>query len=135
MAELTEEEKKALESYFGSPQPEEKHSVHTFLSNITKSKDTTKTGNLTAEEIGTPNLNVRAIKELSLISKRIMGNPFFGEYYDAKSEIITSTSLSKEATLIKLAVIQRREISDMTPEKKVNKGWFKKKNQEPEARF
>lgn len=134
--ELDEAEKKALESYFSSPQPEEKHNVHTFLHNVATSKDTTKTGNLKEEEIGKPLINARTLKGLALISDKILDSDFLKTYFEARSEILTSTSLSKDATLIKLAVVQRRELADLTkPERKENKGWFKKKNQEPEIKI
>ena len=79
-------------------------------------------------------LSATELKELSLISDQIMGNEFFKDYYAKRAEILTSTSLSKDAMLIKLAVVQRREISDMTPVRKENKSWFKKRK-EPEAQI
>lgn len=133
---MTEEEIEALKKVFGSPQPEEKQNVHTFLNKVAEKPDTTRVGYVKEEELGTPPLTIRTLKELSLISDKIMDNDFFKKYYEARSEIVTSTSLSKEAMLIKLAVVQRREIADVTPEKKVNKGWFKRrKNPEPVAQF
>lgn len=129
--QLTDAEKAELQKYFGSPHGEEKHSVHTFLNKVAISDDTTKTGNLTAEEVGVPKLTLRTYKELALISDKIIGSDDFKEYYEKKGEILTSTSLSKDAVLIKLAVVQRRELSDVTPIRKENKGWFKKK-QKPE---
>lgn len=130
--QLTEEEKEVLKSYLGvgSPVPEEKHNVHSFLYKIATSDDTTKTGFLKDEEVGTPQLTVRGLKDMSLISDKIMRNNFFSEYYKAKAEIISSTSLSRRGFLSKLAVLQKREIADVTEEKerKQNKGWFKPKN-------
>jgi hypothetical protein len=128
---LTEEEKNMLKDAmgYGSPTPEEKHNVHTFLNKVSTSKDTTKTGNLTHEEVGMPNLPIRSLQELALISGKIMDNKFFQDYFMAESEIITSSSLSKDAKLINLAVITKREIADVTPvPRKENKGWFQKKD-------
>ena len=53
---------------------------------------------------------------------------YYGEYFRRKGEILTSTSLSKNAKLITLAItsMQKREMADTTKPKKVNKGWFKK---------
>lgn len=128
--EITEEEKKALKEYFGYPIPEEKYNIHTFLHKVAISADTTKTGFLTEEEIGLPKIPVRTSKELALISGKIMGNDFFKDYFDKKSEIITATSLSKDAKLLSLAVLTQKEIKDITPQRKANKGWFKRKTPE-----
>lgn len=134
---LTPEERTQLLNYLGysAPIPEEKHSVHSFLHKVATADDTTKVGNLTAEEVGLPQITLRADKELALISDRIMNNDLFAKYYSAKGEILTSTSLSKEAKLLSLAVVQKRIIEDQTgKERKVNKGWFKPKgdlNQQP----
>lgn len=129
--ELTQDEREALPQYlgFGAPLPEEKHNVHSFLFRVATSEDTTKLGNLTSDELGLPNLTLRANKELALISNKIMENDYFSQYYGAKGEILTSTSLSKEAKLINLAVLQKRVIEDATSKPiKENKGWFKKKD-------
>ena len=129
---LSEEEKKQLSEYFGfgAPIPEEKHNVHSFLHKVATAEDTTKVGYLSEDELGAPSRNLRSYKEMSLIASKIMDNKELGEYYQAKGEIITSTSLSKNAKLINLAVIQKRIIEDETKERKENKGWFKKKNPE-----
>lgn len=126
---LTPEEKGALREYlgFGAPMPEEKHNVHSFLYRVATSDDTTKLGNLSIEEIGLPRVNLRTYKEMSLIAHKIMDNTFLGDYYASKAEILTSTSLSKDAKLINLAVLQKRQIEDVTKPRKENAGWFKKK--------
>ena len=131
--ELSETEKAAVKDYygFGAPIPEEKHNVHSFLNKVATSDDTTKVGNLTAEEIGQPRLTLRTYKELALISDYIMDNPVFKNYYNANGEILTSTSLSKDGKLINLAVVQKRQIEDVTKPKKENSGWFKKKEVTP----
>lgn len=133
--QLTEEEKQALaDAYgFGAPTPKEQHNAHSFLNKVATEEDTTKVGNLTSDELGLPRTNIRTIKEMALIAEKIMGNNFLKDYYNAKAEILTSTSLSKEAKLINLAVIQRRQIEDLTkPERKENKGWFKSKQPQPQ---
>ena len=132
--ELTPEEKKALSEYlgFGAAAPEEKHNVHSFLYKVATSDDTTKVGNLTIDEIGMPHINLRTYKELALISGKIMDNEFLEKYYQAKGEIITATSLSKDAKLINLAVLQKRQIEDVTKPRVQNSGWFKKKPEQQE---
>lgn len=131
---LTSEEKEQLKEVlgFGAPIPEEKHNVHSFLFKVATSTDTTKLGNLTEEEIGLPSKTLRTYKEMALIASKLMNNINLGDYYDKKAEIITSTSLSKNAKLINLAVIQKRVVEDETKPRKENKGWFKPKNKEEE---
>lgn len=129
---ITKEEADALKEAlgFGASMPEEKHNVHTFLHNVATADDTTKTGFLKDEEVGTPRFPTRTYKELALISDKIVANDFLKEYYLNKSEILTSTSLSRQGFLTKLAVVTKRVIEDATKPRKENKGWFKKKNEE-----
>ena len=119
-------------TYGSSPTSEEKQNVHTFLHNVVVAKDTTKVGNLTEEEVGKPKLPLRTIKELELFCKVIMNQEDFADYFKKKGEIMTATSLSKDAKLITLAVVQKREVADLTgaQPKKQNKSWFKKKKPE-----
>lgn len=132
--QLTDDEKEALKQYlagYGMPQAEEKHTVHTFLHKVATSDDTTKLGFLRDEEIGIPKHPIRTFKNLSLISNKIMDNPYFKEFFESEAEIVTSTSLSREGKLLNLAVITRRQVEDVTKPRKENKGWFKPKNQSP----
>lgn len=128
--DLTPDEKKELAEYLGvsAPLPEEKYNVHSFLNKVATSDDTTKVGYLTADELGLPTHTLRTQKELALISNKIMGNNYFSDYYAAKGEILTSTSLSKDGKLIHLAVVQKRVIEDATKPKKENTGFFKRKD-------
>lgn len=131
--EITQEDiAEALKSY-GSPTPEEKHNVHTFLNSVMKSKDTTKTGFLTDIELGTTKYAERTYKNLELQSKELCNDEIWAEYFKNKAEILTATSLSRNAKLLSLAVLQRRELADMTDAEKIkqNKGWFKKKDKSP----
>lgn len=129
---LTPEEKEELQKYLGSygaPTPDPKHNVHTFLDMIARAKDTSKLGNLKDEELGIMSHTVRANKVAHLIANEIIGDKELADYYAKKSEITTATSLSRGGFLPKLAVITKKEstVADLTPEKKENKGWFKKK--------
>lgn len=123
MAELTEQDAEDIIRQFS----EGKSNLHSFFTNVIKSSDTTKTGNLGLEELGTPNLPVRTLKDLSTFCNDLANMSEFGKYFNKISENITSTSLSKEALLMKLAVTIKKELSDVTPVKKENKGWYKKK--------
>lgn len=106
---------------------DKKHNQHSFFTDVIKSEDTTKTGNLTDEELGEPRLPLRSSKELELICKELIDNPTWATYFEKEAEILTSTSLSKDAKLITLAVTNKKELADVSPKpKKENKGWFRR---------
>ena len=118
---------------------DEKHNVHKFLFSVATSDDTTKTGYLRDDkdlnEIGIPKYPIRAYKSLALISEKIMNNDYFKNYFEAESEIITSTSLSRQGKLINLAVLQKREVADTTKFSRTPvKSWFKKKTKSLSSR-
>jgi len=128
--EMSESEiaEKLSELVGSSSIPDAKDNIHTFLRKVVESADTTKTAFLTIEEIGTLPLTVRAYKELALISSKIMNNEFFQDYFEKEAEIVNATSLSRDAKLLGLAVISKKEIADVTSQPaKENRGWFKRK--------
>ncbi len=129
MAEMTESEAEEIVRQFG----EGKSNLHSFFTQIIKTPDTTRTGNLSTDELGMPQLPVRSYKELSLFCEDIGNMSTFSDFFEKTSRNITDTSLSKDAILIKLAVTIKKELSDLTPEKKQNKGWFKKKETIPQT--
>ena len=114
-----------------TPNTEEKQNAHTFLNKVAQTKDTTKVGNVNNDELGMPQLTVRANKEIALLCTDILRNDYFAAHFSGMSEITTATSLSRNAKLIELAVSQRREFADATKQpQKENSGWFKKKSPE-----
>jgi len=114
-----------------TPNAEEKQNVHAFLRSVAASKDTTKTGFLGDEELGNPTLPLRTYHELALFCNEVANMDYYADYFKKKGEILTATSLSKNAKLLTLAVLQKREVEDITKPKKVNKGWFRQKNTRP----
>ena len=127
--ELTEQDREELKNLlgYGSSTPSANHNVHTFLHNVATAKDTTKLGYLREEEIGMLENPVRSFQFLGLFADKIMKKEGLKDFFKSRSEIGTATSLSRSGFLTKLAVVQRRELSDVTPkEMKKNKGWFKK---------
>lgn len=133
--ELSPEEElllKAAMANYGSPAQEEKNNVHTFLKHVVDSPDTTKLGNLEAQEVGFIKYPLRTMKDCALIAEKIIGNDYVKDYYNKKSEIVSAPSLSKDAKLISLAVVQRREIGDITRRRRPNAGWFRPKQKEEE---
>lgn len=122
---------KEIESLIGTtPRADDKANAHTFLTKVAEADDTTKTGNLNDTELGMLPSTQRSYKELALICGGIMDNKYFKDYFEKEAEILTSTSLSKNAKLIELAVIQRREFSrdGDKPPRKPSSSWFKKKS-------
>lgn len=129
--ELTDSEKKEIQDLlgYGSNLPDAKQNVHTFLHNVATADDTTKLGFLKDEEIGNMTNPTRAYKHLALFANEIMNKPSLQSYFLANSEIMTSTSLSRQGFLVDRAVVQKRELKDTTMKpRKENSSWFKKKD-------
>lgn len=117
-----------------SPNPEEKHNVHKFISDVAKSQDTTKTGNLSEVELGITSYSERSFKKMQLDCIKLAADDDWADYMGKSAEVLSSTSLSKYGFLDKLAIVQRRELADMSEQpKKENSGWFKKKDKDINA--
>lgn len=112
---------------------DEKHSVPSFLFNVVKAKDSTKVGNLRDDkdfnELGSPIFTVRGAKEMQLIAKSIMENDYFASYFEQEAEDALATSLSREGFLIRQVNMQTKQVADITKRRKINKGWFKTKEE------
>jgi len=131
----TDEELQMQQMYqqYGYPQAQPIYNVHKFLDDIAKAADTTKTGNLTEEELGLAPFTVRILKDVQAYC-RMMGLNMYADYFGDKSEIVTASSLSKDGFLDKLAIMTRQQVEAISKKKKENKGWFKsKKSQQPEV--
>ncbi len=135
--DMTEEEalmKLATAMKDQAPAQEEKHNVHEFLDNVVKADDTTKIANLRDDkdvnELGVPSYPVRALKDMALVSEKIMNNEYFKEYFEKEAENTLATSLGREGFLVRQATIQTKVVADATKRRKSNKGWFGKKTTE-----
>jgi hypothetical protein len=117
-----------------TPIQDEKHNVHTFLTNVVFAEDTTKMGNLRhskeLDELGNPDHNVRASKEMALMAREICNNEDLAKLFEKEAEITLATSLSDEGFLIKRATTETKQIADSTRRRKVNRGWFGKETRE-----
>jgi len=131
--ELTPEERTELSKLLGgsAPVPDEKHNVHTFISKVLTTQDTTKVGNLNEAEIGMTRNPVRAYKEGAIWARNVIKCEGAAKILSAYAEIATATSLSRQAALLRFATTMNRTIADVTKPKVENKSWFKKKK-EPE---
>jgi hypothetical protein len=119
-----------------APTQDEKQNVHTFLVNVIQAEDTLKVaklGNLRDDkelnELGLPAWNVRGALDMARISDKLMSNDFFKNYFEASSNETNSTSLSREGFVIRQATTQTKQIADTTRRKKINKGWFSRKEE------
>lgn len=129
---LTPEESGELARFmsgYGATVPDDKHNIHKFLHDVVTTKDTTKLGYLTDDEVGLPKLPQRSLKELALFCNEIADMKWYGDYFEKRAEILTSTSLSKNAKLLETAVTTTRQIADVTKKaKQLKKSWFGKKD-------
>lgn len=130
--ELTEEEEQALrEMGYGYPKEDEKQNIFAFFKQVIATRDTSRVANLTEVELGNVRVPVRTLLELSEFCKAASLNGL-GTYFNSESQIISNTSLSREGFLDKLAVTQKREVERRSRVPVQNKGWFRKKQPEPE---
>ena len=118
----------------GSASQEDKTNVHTFLLNVVQGDSIgriSKTGNLRDDselnELGIPQWNVRGALGMARISKMIMNNPFFQEYFESQAKETLATSLSREGFIIRQGTTQTKQVADITKRRKINKGMFGKK--------
>ena len=115
-----------------APTPDDKHNVHTFLFNVATAIDTTKIGNLKddakSNELGVPEHTIRGVKDMVLIADKIMDNDFYRDFFILEGENTLSTSLSREGFLVRQATVQTKQVADITKRRKINQGWFGKKN-------
>jgi hypothetical protein len=105
-----------------------KKTLFDFLNNIVKTEKTTKVGNLSEAEIGNPRLPIRTYQELEIFSKEVANMNEFGEYFNKMAEASLASSLSRKGFLVRAAITTKKELADVSPERKVNKSWFKSKD-------
>lgn len=113
------------------PSEEEKHNTHSFLFNVvhTESLDKNKKiANLrndeVLDELGVPVWTVRGAGEMALISKLIMANEYFTQFFEGSIGDTLATSLSREGFLIRQGTTQTKQVADITRRRKINKGMF-----------
>jgi hypothetical protein len=98
-------------SNYGSPDEVTQHNVYTFLNRaIFDTPETFKVGNLKQPELGQPQIPVRVWLNIAL-SFETRGSELLNKYCRAKANILTDTSLSRDATALKIAVTQKKEVT------------------------
>lgn len=99
-----------LPENYGSPDEVIPENVYTFLKRaIFETPETFKVGNLKQPELGQPQIPVRTWLNIALSFEK-RGSSKLDEYCRAKANILTNTSLSRDATALKLAVTQKKEV-------------------------
>ena len=123
---LEEELKKYEDKDTSSPTAAKKDNIFKFFRDILTVKDTTRIGNLKPEELGLSKLGVRHYLELANFMDS-EGMDTVKDYFVNRSNIVTSTSMSRKGFWSQLFVTQiKREQKDKVKEPE-KKGWFKKK--------
>ena len=104
---------------YGSPEPEEKHNQHTFLSNAIKAKDTVRTTFLSDQELGRPLFSVRFLLDMEDIARYYI-DPIAKDldidngiaiYFWEKIQNITSSGMSNQGFAPLLSVTKRMDIT------------------------
>lgn len=126
---LTPEEKATLANYMNMnyPKQEEKTGIYQFFNKVLELEDSSKVGNLEAEELN----SVRNLQRAGLYAEE-MGLELIKDYLQKRSEIIVATSLSKKGFLIKSIITTKKESKTKlsTGEEKKKWGWKKKIEEE-----
>ncbi len=102
---------------YGSPEPEEKHNQHTFLSNAVKAKDTTRTTFLSEQEIGKPLFSVRFLLDMEDVSHHYLdgfaekygGENRISTYFFNKVQNITDSGMSNKGFAMNLNVTRKMD--------------------------
>jgi hypothetical protein len=94
----------------GSPDEVTPENIHTFLKRaIFDTPETFKVANLKQPELGQPQIPVRVWLNIAL-SFKMRKRDGLNKYCREKANILTDTSLSRDATSLKLAVTQKKEV-------------------------
>ena len=132
--EQLEEELKKLESKdssYGSPSASQKDNLFRFFRTILNTPDTTRIGNLKPEELGLSRLGVRHYQELANYAK-VEGLDIVKDYFMDRSNIVSSTSMSKKGFWSQLFVTQIKREQKEKPKEQEKKKWFGKTKEEGE---
>lgn len=112
-----EAQQNELEEFYRKFGVEEK-GIDNFFLEIVRAEDTTKIGNITEDELGTPPLPIRTLKELANDCDLIPSMSSFAKSFRTESENILASSLSKEGFLIKARITQKKEFLEKSKKKR-----------------
>jgi hypothetical protein len=92
----------------GYPSPKPRDSIFTFFKQLLHISDTTRVANINPKnELGMLQFSVRTNQYLALVGD-IFGDRDFSDYWMAQSQIMTSSSMSKQGWLPELVVSQKK---------------------------
>lgn len=126
--EKLEEELKQLEDKDTAPKSAQKDSLFRFFREILTTKDTSRIGDLTAQELGLTKLGIRHYQEIAAYAN-VEGLDKVSDYLTKKSQIISATSMSKNGFWPQLFVTQIRQEKKEKPKEEKKKGWFAKRQE------
>lgn len=131
---MNEEEQEALQQAIAeyeaeqmheqeAPTPESKDSHFKFMRELLGTKDSTKIGNLTAEELGKSELSLRGYQKVALLANTV-GLKEISDYYNAEAEILAASSMSRKSTFLQLIFTQIKKSVTSSEPKPETKGLF-----------
>ena len=126
LQEQMEEQAQSPTDGYGYPKPPVKESVYKFFREILRLKDSSKVGNLSAAELGTPKISVRGLQEIAIDVEMGWGLDYCAEYLSARAESILATSDSKKGFLAQLFVTQIKKEQKIKMPSEQKGGWFSK---------
>ncbi|KKL72879.1 hypothetical protein LCGC14_2080480 [marine sediment metagenome] len=102
---------------YGSPEPEEKHNQHTFLSKAVSAKDTVRTTFLSDQELGRPLFSVRFLLDMEDVSRHYLdifaescgGDNRIANYFLNKVQNITDSGMSNKGFTMNLNVTRKMD--------------------------
>lgn len=106
----------------------EEKGIDNFFLEVIRNKDSLKIGNLTVDEIGTPEVPLRTIVELAKDCESVPSLSSFAKDFKSQAISMIATSLSKEGFLIKARITQKKEVLGTDKRKeRSKKGLFGRK--------
>lgn len=109
--ELMEDQMDAQKEYqdesYGQSTYQPKDDLYSLFWKVVKIKDSSKTGNLSKEELGILDLSVRDCQRIALLAITL-GHLEFAKFFTAVGEITLATSASKKGWLAELFVTARK---------------------------
>ena len=102
---------------YGSPEPEEKHNQHTFLSKAIEAENTVRLTHLNEFELGRPMFNIRFLLDMEDISKFYLDelakelgvDNKVSDYFKQKIQNITDSGMSKDGFAMNLNVTKKMD--------------------------
>jgi hypothetical protein len=128
LSELENEDDNTTPEYT-PPQAEQKDNIFRFFRHILDTYDTTRIARLRDNELGASRLGVRHWQEIATFSKA-MNLDKVSDYCNARSQIISATSMSRDGFWAQLFVTQIKKEHKLGTQAPQKKGLFWRKKDE-----